>query len=1424
MKRIYKKAISVFLVVAMLLCAAPLSGFVGLELPSFFDFKAEAATYSGTCGDNLTWTLDTETGVLDITGTGAMTNWALYSFAPWRSSSKNTNIKKVHIESGVTSIGDYAFYNCINLTTIEIPESVTRIGKSAFNGCGSMTDVHYDGIEGQWNSISIGNGNVSFLDATKHFKHTHIMNTIAESVEPTCTEDGYITGTCKCGHSFTQVIPARHDWSESDYVCSRCDLVCDHTECDGTICEICGKEFVIQGVFADGFIWICDLNTKTLTISGTGSMMNECPWEEYKNSIQRIVINNGVTDIGVGSFGACNNLINVVIPESVISIGDGAFTECSVLTDVFYGGTEERWSGISIGDGNNDLLNATRYYNTAGICGDNVVWIYDADTKSLTIEGTGEMYDFLQDEQPWLAYRENVKRAVISEGITNVGDYTFDFCRYLTKVTLPSTITTIGEGAFLACYNISGIVIPDSVTTIENRAFASCTGLLSLTIPDGVTSIGNHVFDYCIALKSITIPESVKSIGNAAFQYCQRLKNITLPSGITTIGSSMFRNCEVLESIEIPAGVTSIGSYAFGDCYELSEIVLPETLPEISAGMFYNCDDITELRIHDGATSIGSSAFGGCLDLRSITIPGSVKLIDEEAFVSCERLKDVYYIGTESQWNKIKIYTFYNEDLLNATRHYIVTDTCGDNLTWTYDLSTQTLRISGEGAMYDYSSGSYPWEDYKSLIRTVIIEDGITSISNYAFAYCNNLMSVTIHDSVTTIGNYAFAYCDNLMSVAIPDSVTTIGNYAFAGCSNLTSVIIGNGVANIGYGSFLYCVKLTSIVVDEDNQYYSSDSVGALFDKDKTMLIQYPVSNTRISYTIPGGVTIIGDSAFNCCSNLTSITIPDSVTIIGSSAFGSCSALNDIYYGSTQEDWNKITINSDNDYLTDATIHFTEPESVVKSGKCGDNLTWTLDTQTGELTISGTGKMTNWSSYPDVPWYSFKSAIKSVKINDGVTSIGKYAFHYHESLENVKISDSVTSIGGGAFSDCDNLESIMIPSGVIYINQYAFDSCGNLKIITISDSVTDIGYAAFDRCYDIADVYYMGSEEQWNEINNGDFNNCLLGATIHYGHIHSMNTIEESVASTCTQKGYKNGTCICEYKYKEALPLLEHDIIIDKAVEATCTETGLTQGQHCSRCDDATIEQEVVPALNHKDTLVQVDAKAPTCTEFGWDDYEYCTACDYTTYVEKKALEHDIVIDEAVDSTCSETGLTQGQHCSRCDDMTIEQEVIPTKPHNHTAMYDSAKHWKECICGSIIEEQNHSFIDGNICSCGYERTIDVAIAIKNNSGSRTINYGETLELTAIVSDTANVPENAVVEWYVDGVKSGEGETFRIKFESGTKTVEVKLEDENGVVYQDTTKSEISDSENVTVKAGFFQKLISFFKNLFGISRIILQSI
>ena len=168
-----------------------------------------------------------------------------------------------------------------------------------------------------------------------------------------------------------------------------------------------------------------------------------------------------------------------------------------------------------------------------------------------------------------------------------------------------------------------------------------------------------------------------------------------------------------------------------------------------------------------------------------------------------------------------------------------------------------------------------------------------------------------------------------------------------------------------------------------------------------------------------------------------------------------------------------------------ADLFTLKADAAAYSGKCGDNLTWSLDTDTGVLTISGTGYMYNWNYYGDVPWFSNRSSVKTVVIPDSVTSIGRWAFGYCESLTSVTIPDSVTSIGERAFYNCAGLTSITIPN-----------------------SVTSIGSRAFEDCTRLTDVYYTGSKEDWNKISIGLYNGCLTDATIHYNYVLEPETVD----------------------------------------------------------------------------------------------------------------------------------------------------------------------------------------------------------------------------------------------------------------------------------------------------------------------------
>ena len=526
------------------------------------------------------------------------------------------------------------------------------------------------------------------------------------------------------------------------------------------------------------------------------------------NMLRNVTIPEGVTTIGKNAFLNCRSIPSITIPASVTSIGESAFRNCDKLRAVHYMGTEAQKAAISIGSNNFGLDDAQWHYECiganceelspgekSGICGDGLTWILD-DSGTLTISGEGAMYDYsVESPAPWYPRCEEILSIVLESGITSIGDSAFRECIYASRITIPSGVITIGQQAFYQCSSLSSIPLPASIIHIGDFAFAECVSLSSITIPEGVTSISRSTFFCCIKLSSVTIPDSVTSIGDSAFYGCG-LKTITIPDSVTSIGISAFDFCSDLSLINIPDGVTSIGERTFSCCESLSSITIGNGVTTIGDFAFYGCESLTEIHIPDSVTSIGKSAFDYCTHLNSITIPGSVTSIREgtfsectrltsvtlpvsvtsigdSAFYSCTNLRVVHHIGTEAQAATVSIGSG-NADLEAAQWHYecvgatcpfMKIGTCGDKLVWILD-DAGILTISGTGSMDKYTSQSHAsWYSHRANIQSVVVEEGVSTIGEYAFYECTKVTAVTLPVSVTSIRDFAFESCIDLTDV-----------------------------------------------------------------------------------------------------------------------------------------------------------------------------------------------------------------------------------------------------------------------------------------------------------------------------------------------------------------------------------------------------------------------------------------------------------------------------------------------------------------------------------------------------------------------------------------------------------------------------------------------------------------------------------
>ena len=488
--------------------------------------------------------------------------------------------------------------------------------------------------------------------------------------------------------------------------------------------------------------------------------------------------------------------------------------------------------------------------------------------------------------------------------------------------------------------------------------------------------------------------------------------------------------------------------------------------------------------IEDGITSIGEAAFAYCDGLKSITISKSVTSIGNDAFWGCNNLTVYLESGSTLTSNDLGV---DESKIVSSYQRWIE-----DNLTWLLS-GDGTLIISGTGAMknYGYSNNRSP-ASKRSDVTSIVIEEGVTSIGNEAFSYCNNLTSITIPGNVKSIGEDAFYSCNNLTDVTLQDGVESIGKSAFIWCNNLKNIVLPNSITSIGGFAFKDCISLTSITIPNsvtsigDWTFYNCSSLTSITIPDSVTSIGWRTFGCSglTSIKIPNSVTSIGELAFYSCEKLTSITIPDSVTSIGKDAFSSCSNLKTISLGC-----GSALKRSDFDDQADL-VSYTNQHALTKTAakavtctENGNKEYWTCE-HCGKYFLSDdtnpeTAKAVE-QSETILPALNHKNAyIRDVSkptetapgysgdryCPDCNTVLEKgYTYWIEDNLTWKLDADGTLNISGtGAMKDYNNtdnlspvyknssVKNVVIEDGVTNIGERAFYDCSSLELVFIGD-------------------------------------------------------------------------------------------------------------------------------------------------------------------------------------------------------------------------------------------------------------------------------------------------------------------------------------------------------------------------------------
>ena len=824
--------------------------------------------------------------------------------------------------------------------------------------------------------------------------------------------------------------------------------------------------------------------------------------------LKKVTIPNSIRFIGNCAFYGCTSLESLVIPESVKTIGDSAFMKCSILKEIQFPAGRD---SISFGkrvirncdalqtmtlfnsmppvlSTNNSFTNA-QYANLKILVPRTALEAYQSDANwskfaniiplTYSFQENGIFYEIKNDNEVSVSYDnstlniykghvaipESVTHNGITYQVTSIGQDAFKGCTSLTSVSIPNTVTVIEENAFFGCYGLTQLYIPSSLNLIDKEAFKDCSNLKEITLNADSTelTINDGTFEGCDSLFKITClaynPPILSTNPGFTDEQFANVKIIVLRNTLDAYQCdanwSKFANIlpltysfqengiyyEIKNDNEVSVSYDSSISNIYNGHVAIPESVTHDgntyQVTSIGSDAFKGCTSLTSVSIPNTVTTIGPSAFQGCTSLKSIKIPNSVISIEGKAFSTCSALTSLD-LGTSVQYLGKNAFS----DCYGLTQLYI----------------PPSLNLIDCEAFKDCY-----------YLKEINLDKDVTELTLYAGAFdgCDALATITcLPPNPPLLDNRQDGFNEAILNrtiLQVPHSRLSAYQEAdewlrFSNIQSLDYDLVVNGIY------FLRTDNENASVVSKDNKRnsYRGDVV-------IPEMVNFDGEDLK--------VTAIANSAFQYCSNLTSVTIPSSVTTIGGRAFAKSGIKNiDIPnsvteigpYAFSESSLNKITLSNNITEIKNGTFgacslgSITIPDKVTSIGDSAFFMCHEL----GSITIP--------NSVTKIGLLAFTySSLGSVTIPNSVTDIGVMAFAATK-LKSVNLPNSITYIEQGLFSLCTNLENIVIPNSVKEIKAQAFTHCWALKKMVIPDSVERIGSMAFYWCTHL-DTLVIGS-------------------------------------------------------------------------------------------------------------------------------------------------------------------------------------------------------------------------------------------------------------------------------------------------------------------------------------------------------------